>query len=40
MILIFESREQFLKLANLSSQDLQTITDNVLSSIEKHYKGG
>lgn len=40
MVLIFESREQFLKLANLSSQDLQTITDNVLSSIEKHYKGG
>ena len=39
-MLIFESREQFLKLANLSSQDLQTITDDVLSSIEKHYKGG
>lgn len=40
MILIFESREQFLKLANLSSQDIQAITNDVLSSIEKHYKGG
>jgi len=39
MILIFESREQFIKLVNLSSQDIQAITDDVLSSIKKFYKG-
>ena len=37
-MLIFESREQFIKLVNLSSQDIQAITNDVLSSIKKFYK--
>ena len=36
--LLFESREQFIKLVNLSDQELQTIVNEVIKSIKIFYK--
>ncbi len=36
--LLFESREQFVKLVNLSDQELQTIVNDVIKSIKTFYK--